>query len=506
MGTRAFKKTMLALAATSIVAASGAGLTDLTAQAATTVARSGNFVTNGHFDSNLDGWIGGAKTKLASSEGRDQTRGVRLTNTSASAASVMLNDRSNSVSKTVAGHTYEASAWVRSENADQSVVIKLLEEDARYAVINSTQTHQWRTDSAWKKITTTYTASRSGSSLDLHILGLNLPTTNAVVVDNVTLVDITDNASAHRPLAPLTTTKPTPTTAPKPPTTIPIPTPTPIPKPPTATPMPPTATPKPPTNPTAPAGWKLAWSDEFNGTSIDKTIWNVDNLSTYGDGNQELACLMDRPENVKTANGLLTITARKEAAPIQCGTRDSRFPNGRSYTSAMLSTKNKVDFEYGRFEISAKTPLTQGISKGLWPAFWMRPTTGGIGELDILEAIGTGKADPFSANRLVHTIHYDYVGTYPQEAKDYTLPTGTTADGFHNYAVEWAPGSIKWYVDGALSYERNLSTTSWIDRAFVTSFYLRLNMAVGGNWPGSPDADTAFPATYQVDYVRVYQR
>ncbi|MEO6310452.1 MAG: glycoside hydrolase family 16 protein [Leifsonia sp.] len=274
----------------------------------------------------------------------------------------------------------------------------------------------------------------------------------------------------------------------------------------TTAPVSPTSAPTPPPAPNTPAGWKLVWNDEFNGTSIDKTKWNVDNRSTYGDGNHELACLMDRAENVKTAGGLLTITARKEATPIQCGTKDSRFPNGRSYTSAMLSTKSKVDFEYGRFEVRAKTPLTQGASKGLWPAFWMRPTTGGIGELDILEAVGTGKADPFTANRLVHTIHYDYIGTHPPEVQNYTLPTGTTADGFHSYAVEWAPGSITWYVDGRRSFERNLSTTSWLDQAFGKNFYLRLNLAVGGNWPGSPDADTAFPATYQVDYVRVYQR
>ena len=203
---------------------------------------------------------------------------------------------------------------------------------------------------------------------------------------------------------------------------------------------------------------------------------------------------------------MLTITARKEATPITCKNNDTRFPNGRMHTSGMLTTKNKVDFEYGRFEISAKTPLAQGTSKGLWPAFWMRPATGGIGELDILEAIGTAKGDAFSANHVVQTIHHDYVGTHAKQGTGYDLPVGTTADRFHNYAVEWAPGSITWFVDGVKTYERNLSTTSWLDQAFVNRFYLRLNMAVGGNWPGSPTADTVFPAAYQVDYVRVYQR
>jgi beta-glucanase (GH16 family) len=260
------------------------------------------------------------------------------------------------------------------------------------------------------------------------------------------------------------------------------------------------------TTTTAPAGWKLAWADEFSGTALNRTVWNVENNSTYGDGNKELACLMDRPQNVKVSGGLLTIAARKEATPIKCGTHDTRFPNGRSYTSAMLNTKNKLAFQYGRFEIRAKMPTTQGTSKGLWPAYWMRPAVGGIGELDILELIGTSKSDPYSANKVSQTIHYDYVGTHPQQANVARLATGNFADGFHDYAVEWAPGSIKWFVDGNLTYTRTLSTTSWMDQAFVGTFYLRLNMAVGGEWPGSPDANTAFPANYQVDYVRVYKR
>lgn len=257
---------------------------------------------------------------------------------------------------------------------------------------------------------------------------------------------------------------------------------------------------------TAPAGWKLAWADEFSGTTLNRAVWNVANNSTYGDGNKELACLMDRPQNVKVSSGLLTIAARKEATPITCGTNDTRFPAGRKYTSAMLHTKNKLAFQYGRFEIRAKMPTAQGTSKGLWPAYWMRPAVGGIGELDILELIGTGKSDPYSANKVSQTIHYDYVGTHRKQSHVHKLASGNFADGFHNYAVEWAPGSIKWFVDGTLTYTRTLSTTSWIDKAFVGTFYLRLNMAVGGTWPGSPDANTAFPANYQVDYVRVYKR
>lgn len=277
---------------------------------------------------------------------------------------------------------------------------------------------------------------------------------------------------------------------------------------------PPVATPRPsrsvpgvasPTITSIRAGWKLAWADDFSGTRLDRTVWNVENTSTFGDGNQELACLMDRPENVSVSGGLLTITARKEATPIQCNRHDRRFPAGRSYTSGMLTTKSRLSFQYGLFEIRARAPTTQGTSKGLWPAYWMLPAVRGPGELDILELIGTGSHDAPSANRVTQTIHC-HCAAHPEQAGSYALPAGTFADGFHTYAAAWAPGSITWYVDGRLSYSRSIRTTSWIDQAFVGEFYLLLNMAVGGNWPGSPDADTAFPARYQVDYVRVYKR
>ena len=260
-----------------------------------------------------------------------------------------------------------------------------------------------------------------------------------------------------------------------------------------------------PTMPVAPAGWTLAWSDEFTGTTVNRAYWNVEDDSTYGDGNNELACLLDRPLNVSVAGGELKITARREAAPLRCGRDDRRFPDGRSYTSAMLSTKGKLAFEYGRFEIRARTPTAHGTSKGLWPAFWMRPAVGDIGEIDILEILGTS-ADAPGANRAYQTILYDYVPTHRKQSRPYDLPTGAFSDEFHTFAVEWERGSISWFVDGVLTYRRTAATTPWLDEAFVGDFYLRLNLAVGGDWPGAPDANTSFPARFEVDYVRVYRR
>jgi beta-glucanase (GH16 family) len=252
-------------------------------------------------------------------------------------------------------------------------------------------------------------------------------------------------------------------------------------------------------------GWRLAWSDDFNGATLDTSKWAPENQSTFGDGNKELACLMSRRANVEVAGGMLTLRAIREKTPKICGDNDSRFPNGRPYTSAMLSTEGKAAWHQGRFEIRAKLPLAAGTSKGLWPAFWMRPANGsGDGELDIMEAIGTSDAQDPEAGSVHQTLWYDGKSTYPKQS--HVAPVqGGPAGGFHTYAVEWRPGVMRWYVDGQLSFERDNATAPWIDEAFAGEFYIRLNMAVGGTFPGSPNADTALPADMVVDWVRVFQ-
>lgn len=268
-------------------------------------------------------------------------------------------------------------------------------------------------------------------------------------------------------------------------TTVPAPTPIPAPAP-------------------AAGAWKLAWSDEFDGATVDSTKWNVLNNSTYGDGNLELACLMNRPENVKVSDGVLTIAAQRESG-LRCGRNDSRFPEGRPFSSAHLETRGKASFEYGRFEIRAQTPNEFGKSKGLWPAFWLRPERGGIGELDIMEIVGTAATERDTSNSTSQTIWYDYNKTYPHQAYVYRSPV-SFADGWHTHAVEWEPGAIRWYVDGVLTRTRDTTTTPWIDEAFSSPFFIRLNMAIGGRWPGTPDANTNFDDKFLVDYIRVYQR
>ena len=259
-------------------------------------------------------------------------------------------------------------------------------------------------------------------------------------------------------------------------------------------------------SPAPPGDWRIVWSDEFEGTGLDRSRWAVRHFSTLGDGNGELACLMDRPENVRVAGGMLTITARREEQPLTCGDRDRRFPAGRSYTTGFVETRGKAEFQYGRFEVRARLPVAHGSSKGLWPAFWMRPADMTVGEIDVLEGIGSAAHEPDRSRRVVHAIHYDYEGTHPMQRRTHVIESGSFADGFHTFAVEWGPTSLRWYVDGRPTYVRTPATTPWFDEAFRRPFFLRLNLAVGGSFPGDPDAQTAFPAEYVIDWVRVSRR
>jgi beta-glucanase (GH16 family) len=255
------------------------------------------------------------------------------------------------------------------------------------------------------------------------------------------------------------------------------------------------------------AGWKLVWSDEFDGPAVDPANWVAENDSTYGDGGGQIACLMNRPENLRVADGVLHLVARRERVPLACGGgHDTRFPQGRSFSSAHLSTKGLHDWTYGRFEVRAKLPVQEGRSKGLWPAFWARPTAGGTGEIDVLEAIGSGPGEP-EREQAHQTIWYDYTGKHAKQGSASTFPEGQgAADGLHTYTTDWSRDRITWSIDGKQVYERTRDTTEWLEGTFDKPFYLRLNLAVGGSWPGEPTSGTVFPSSMDVDYVRVYQR
>jgi len=249
--------------------------------------------------------------------------------------------------------------------------------------------------------------------------------------------------------------------------------------------------------------WKLVWKDEFsgtNGSAVDASKW-VSETGGGGWGNNELEYYTKRLDNAYQQDGNLVIKVLQEKYTGDDGVT-------RNYTSARLKTLGKFSQTYGRFEARIKIPRGQG----LWPAFWMlgtdieKPGWPGCGEIDIMENIGKEPA-------LVHgTIHGPgYSGGHGIGAP-YALPDALPADqrfadDFHLFAVEWEANVIRFYVDDHLYATRTPADlpkgAKWV---YDHPFFVLLNVAVGGDWPGSPDASSEFPQTMLVDYVRVYER
>ena len=262
---------------------------------------------------------------------------------------------------------------------------------------------------------------------------------------------------------------------------------------PTATPTtPPTAT-VPPTPMPSPTygwdstGWKLAWSDEFNGTAIDPKNWIFDKGGN-GWGNVELEYYTDRPENARVENGMLVIEARQEKY------------EGLNYTSARINSRGLQEFTYGRIEARMKLPSGQGM----WPAFWMLGSNASWplgGEIDIMEYIGK---TPDTVYQTVHGPGYsgsNGIGSH------LVLTADSLKNDFHVFAIEWAPNEIRWFVDGQevfkVTPDQIPAGKQWV---YDHPFFIILNLAVGGGWPGFPDSTTGFPQQLLVDYVRVYQK
>lgn len=253
----------------------------------------------------------------------------------------------------------------------------------------------------------------------------------------------------------------------------------------------------------AQTGWTLVWADEFDGpkgSAVDAAKWTAE-TGGGGWGNEELQHYTGTTKNASMDGaGSLVIRAIRETLP-----RRFRCWYGRCrYTSARLITKNKFTQAYGRFEARLQVPAGQG----LWPAFWMLGADidtarwPDCGEIDVMENIGR---EPSTVHGTLHGPGYSGAGGV---GASYTLPQGRRfADDFHTFAVEWEPGAVRWYVDGTLYQTRTPrdlpAGSRWV---FDHPFFLLLNVAVGGRWPGGPDAATVFPQAMRVDYVRVYRR
>lgn len=246
--------------------------------------------------------------------------------------------------------------------------------------------------------------------------------------------------------------------------------------------------------PTSYAGYTLTWADEFNTGVLDANAWsNQDGdgcPNICGWGNNELEYYTSRPQNIFFQDGKLIIEARKENL------------GGRSYTSSKILTAGKKTFRFGRVDIRAKLPK----GKGIWPAFWMLPQDNAYGgwptsgEIDIMEMVG------HEPNRTHGTLHYGPGPGSIQYNRNTALASGTLYDEFHVYSIEWKEDQIKWFLDGNLFSTANRSDlASNTIYPFNEEFYFIFNLAVGGNWPGNPDAGTVFPQWLIVDYIRVYQ-
>lgn len=230
--------------------------------------------------------------------------------------------------------------------------------------------------------------------------------------------------------------------------------------------------------------YALAWSDEFPGTALDPAKWTYEiGQGSGGWGNNELQYYTASPTNVFVDTGYLHIVGKVENI------------GGAYFSSSRIKTQGLYDFTYGKVEARLKVPNGQG----LWPAFWMlgsNITTVGwplCGEIDVMEHVNN--------ELIVHgTHHYDNFGHQYAGGQIFA-----DASQWHVYTVEWTPDAIAWFMDGTQFYQANIGAGSSSKEEFHEPFFLLLNLAIGGNWPGNPNPSTIFPATMMVDYVRVYQ-
>lgn len=247
------------------------------------------------------------------------------------------------------------------------------------------------------------------------------------------------------------------------------------------------------------AAYELVWTDEFDGTAINANNWDYDlqdgcQIDLCGWGNNEWEWYTSRDENARVEDGKLVIEARKES-PAYLGQHE--------YTSARMVTRGKADWRYGRIDVRARMPIGQGI----WPAIWMLPTDNVYGtwprsgEIDIMEYTGD------RPDKVFGTIHYGHDG-WRFTGDEFIKAPGEPNfhEEFHVYTLLWNEDCIQMLLDGELQsgpFSRTTTLpTTW---PFDQQFHLILNIAVGGNLPGYPDASTQFPQRMEVDYVRVYE-
>lgn len=239
-------------------------------------------------------------------------------------------------------------------------------------------------------------------------------------------------------------------------------------------------------------GYTLTWNDEFTGGKLNEATWNYEMGNGIGGwGNNELEYYTNNSKNIFLSEGNLIIEARKEAA------------NGFNYTSSRITTKDKKEFTFGRIDIRAKLPK----GKGIWPALWMLGANISevgwpvCGEIDIMELVG------HEAFRSHGTLHWKPIsGTNDFRGSFYDLSGTDFSKEFHVFSIEWEEDIIKWFVDDVKFFTMTKTNLDGANYPFNAPQFFIFNVAVGGNWPGSPDNTTIFPQRMFVDYVRVFQK
>jgi beta-glucanase (GH16 family) len=240
-------------------------------------------------------------------------------------------------------------------------------------------------------------------------------------------------------------------------------------------------------------GWKLVWFDEFDSTSLDLHKWMYE-TGGGGWGNNEKEYY--RKENISVAGGNLVIEARNEEY------------SGYHYTSGRMITAGLASWTYGKIIARMKLPY----GKGLWPAFWMMGNSGewpARGEIDIMEMVGGPGAlihGSGSDSKVYGSMHWaNDIGFHVGVTGTYEiLKTVKFADDFHDFSAEWDSTQVQFFVDGTKFFDCPINDPGLA--AFHHPFFILLNLAVGGNFPGDPDTTTVFPQRLTVDWVRVYQR
>jgi beta-glucanase (GH16 family) len=236
-------------------------------------------------------------------------------------------------------------------------------------------------------------------------------------------------------------------------------------------------------------GYRLVWADEFEGNSLDMNAWTYETgRGNWGWGNNELQYYQDGTKNAVVADGKLTITAKKEAA----GTAE--------YTSARIKTQGKKAFTFGRVDIRARLPKGQGV----WPALWMLGSNitqvgwPACGEIDIMELVG------HKPNEIFGTAHWGNSAPSTYLSKVSRLSAGDYSDSFNVFSIIWSENKIEWFMNDVRYHIVTPANTGGI-YPFNKEHFFIFNVAIGGTWPGNPDATTRLPQSMEVDYIRVFQ-